>query len=875
MKAMNALVAKEIRLLLPAYAAALVLAVLPVWFLPSYRSADPTFYILCAFWFGIVMLALSSFGREFGMKTFPLLLVQPLERRRVWWTKTAVLAGAITTVFLAWAISCAPRISRDWGTGTWSEAMAAGGLAAAALVAGGLCMTLLLRQVAAAFWFTILVPWAIVVVGGAWGIPDWVGYLALVAYTVAAFVWARWQFLNAQEVGWTGGTIALPGWRAGDATQSGNRSRRPLAALFWKELQLHQIGLAGMAGLFGLHLGVVAVRKFGGSSLSDMVKTGLDVFGGIWLLVPLLIGGTSVAEERKLGTMQAHLILPVSRKVQFLIKLLTVLLIGGLLSTVLLWTAEGIASDWGANCNVGFLKQPFTSDAFWTLCWVFLAWSLICFYASTLVSGLIQSLAASVLVAGTLYMLAILVAWVASFVEEGFVFLLVSRALFTLVAVPALVLTMVCLSIHNFKAAAENWRFWRRNLCVFLGVSLGTVVVTSSVYNRVWEFVMPEAAHGPARISSTNLPKLDFFNAESGRANVLTSDGKIWTRPVAHIAPRIWLGFQIGVRPLPEHGNHFVSGSNWTDAVSSVYETVALRDDGSLWVSEKPGLTWHLENGKRVYERHADSPLVQFGVETNWQRVVRDGWNAPAVVLLNQDGTLWRWGPTAERSRQDETNHNPWPGLRAFEPRRLGTESNWNRIIALGGTIYAWKSDGQSWIIYHSERQVSLPREVELEPGTVMMRSAFLDNFQFKSMIAGWFFGAGLEKDGSLWVWGGGLQRPTRIGTNSDWTSLAGENSRFVARKADGSLWEWDGRNGQALQDLLETPPTRLGNHNDWLAVATGPWSGVLALAADGSLWQWWNHDPRFLYFEEFGLNLRPPRRPSLMGNIFDDQPSP
>ena len=82
MKTGNALVAKEIRLLLPAYVAALVLAILPVWLLPNlpYRSftTGPAFLVFCAFGFGIVMLALSSFGREFGMNTFPLMLAATL-----------------------------------------------------------------------------------------------------------------------------------------------------------------------------------------------------------------------------------------------------------------------------------------------------------------------------------------------------------------------------------------------------------------------------------------------------------------------------------------------------------------------------------------------------------------------------------------------------------------------------------------------------------------------------------------------------------------------------------------------------------------------------------------------------------------------------
>ena len=97
---MSPLEAKEIRLLLPAYGVALLLAIVPVWLLPyDLNNADD--FVVLSFLFGVVMLALSPFGREFGLHTFPLILAQPLERTRIWWTKVAVLAVAMTTVFAA------------------------------------------------------------------------------------------------------------------------------------------------------------------------------------------------------------------------------------------------------------------------------------------------------------------------------------------------------------------------------------------------------------------------------------------------------------------------------------------------------------------------------------------------------------------------------------------------------------------------------------------------------------------------------------------------------------------------------------------------------------------------------------------------------
>ena len=92
---MKPLYAKEIRLLQPAWLMALLLAVVPVWLGPRGPYDSPQGMALAAFLFGMVMLALSVFGREFGLQTFPLLLAQPVERRRIWWTKSGLLAAAM------------------------------------------------------------------------------------------------------------------------------------------------------------------------------------------------------------------------------------------------------------------------------------------------------------------------------------------------------------------------------------------------------------------------------------------------------------------------------------------------------------------------------------------------------------------------------------------------------------------------------------------------------------------------------------------------------------------------------------------------------------------------------------------------------------
>ena len=69
-----------------------------------------------------------------------------------------------------------------------------------------------------------------------------------------------------------------------------------------------------------------------------------------------------------------------------------------------------------------------------------------------------------------------------------------------------------------------------------------------------------------------------------------------------------------------------------------------------------------------------------------------------------------------------------WPGMRAFTPYRLGTESDWADIISATGPyngigvtwLYAWKTNGQAWAFtgpFNSTRSAKMAKN-KLEAGT-------------------------------------------------------------------------------------------------------------------------------------------------------------
>lgn len=857
---MKPLFAKELRLLQPAFLTALVLAVVPVWLLPGRPYSFPERVTLVPLIFGLVMLALSAFGREFGMHTFALLLAQPLERRRIWRMKSGLLAAACATVFLAWLASCQARL-RGGGEPIDSYAVVFGAAAAMVAYAGGLWTTLLLRQVAAAFWFTILAPGAAALFMSEE--KTWQVLLVLGLYAVAGFWWARRQFLNAQETAWTGGIIEFSS-RRGARAGVDVRRYRPLAALWWKEFQLHQVTLMGMAWLLLMHLGVVGLRRLDPQNFNDTVRTILEVFGGVWIVVPLLASCLSVAEERKLGTMSEQLSLPVSRRTQFGIKLLFTLLVGGLLSALLVCTVEGFSA--AISATGGLFARDVTPLAMAAMVLAFVGFAFLGFYASTLAGNVVQALAAAVISSVVIWVLGA----IAPAPGEILRLPLWRGYLIYYIAWPSLLATLFWLAWRNFRSETSADHLWRRNALVLGSVLAAVVLVTFAVYQRAWQFLTPvDPRPGAARIVGQ---KPVLFASYSGTSLTgILPDGRLWVDRVGYNPGLTVLsfgqdsGFRTGSKWTSLSGNQILPGSNWVSAVANFRETVALRSDGTLWISEKPRLPRERDIELPAFEEAA--ALAQFGSDTNWLDVVREHYYW-SVVLLKRDGTLWRLGTNSFAEK------NVWPGLRSFTPQRLVSDSGWNRILAGAGRVYAWKPDGSAWMVHGPERG---GQHKENEMGVVLEPVPFLDKTKWRGMARFMEQQVALRDDGTLWTWqletrpgrlGKSPATPMRrIGPDSDWTALAGDWQFLVARKADGSIWQWAFPGWDHLP--FREPPRRLGSRNDWVAVGA-LWGGPASLASDGSLYFWAARDS-FSYFQGSidQPMLGPSRKPVLIENIF------
>ncbi len=226
--------------------------------------------------------------------------------------------------------------------------------------------------------------------------------------------------------------------------------------------------------------------------------------------------------------------------------------------------------------------------------------------------------------------------------------------------------------------------------------------------------------------------------------------------------------------------------------------TVAVKQDGSLWAW---GDNAYGQLGDGTYDLH-DEP-VRIGTDADWVSVSagRDSQQGDHAVALKRDGSVWAWGANA----YGQLGAPPWevPGTNA--PMRVGSSGDWRQVSAGGG------------------------------------------------------FTAGVQRNGTLWIWGNNngnvlpccnnAWAPSRVGTDTDWFAVAAGGLHVLALKADRSLWAW-GDNSFAQCGLGEgvfvgNTPTRVGTDNDWKAItASGeldPFYGThsLGLKADGTLWAW------------------------------------
>lgn len=898
---MTPLIRKEIRLLLPGWIAAMILAIVPAWIAgTAWRLNYSVNVAQSGFWLegvtpvifalGLLLLGLSPFGQEFSQGTFTVLLSQPTERLRIWRTKIALAAAAFLIVWLAAIVSiwCQyflydyfhPIPNGLYGfrrghvippgyyfnfeghfqlfSGAFDYAIVFLTVSALVVFSGGLWTTLLLRQVTNAFWFTLLTPLAIIL-----GISSWLSdrvasdqsisriiVVALTVYSVAGFIAARLLFRRCQDLQGTGGEISFPSLKkfvgletTARAHTISSRPRHRFIALAWKEIQLHQASVLIAALILLLHLSSLVTRHFHPHFMDPDIQFVLGTIWLLWLLMPILVGCSAIAEERRLGIMESQLSLPMSRRMQLFVKFSIGLILSLLLGAALPLLVEG------------------TKDVNGWLFAVAGGLFFISFYASSMARTVLQAIGLSIVVSAGLFIYIINTAindfqtlsshyaqvffgapWGGNF---GLDFLKVCLGL------PILLLALIGLTFWNYKRLRQNNTLLLVNFLALTAVCAGITLLSYSLYYRTWEFVTPTfPLRGPARLSSSSDVKLA---SSSGAIYAVLPDGRL------SIQNHTYRFFPNGYAVTARAQSAFLPGSNWVDAAADNFQAVGIRSDGSLWSIRRPWVASH-----NWIQQKGPFMLAQIGSNTDWSQVAD---SHIGFLLLKTDGSLWTWG----------TNGFDWIHFQssvpiklkadlAMPPTRLNDGTGWTQLYAPGVSAYAMNDNGDvwSWLAWIGTNDVS--------PQFVREYTASGPWSSFSPGSDGSY--VEVKTNGELWAYKPApvLRRESHQPqwenklfplTDKKWkTAILVNGNQIMAIRSDGTLW--------SLPDLYfaigevnsvrgESTSVQLGTRSDWITLLPG-WQG-LALAADGSLWAW---DRPNMH-----IWLAPSRKPAYMGNIF------
>jgi hypothetical protein len=428
-----------------------------------------------------------------------------------------------------------------------------------------------------------------------------------------------------------------------------------------------------------------------------------------------------------------------------------------------------------------------------------------------------------------------------------------SGPLIYLIGVPVMALTLAILSYVNFKTIPGTPGLIRKNLVTLALALLFVVATTTAVYQRSWELVqISEPGHGPAQLSLSERPILR--GAHFGKAIVQHSDGRIWVNWIPP-APPGWKHREEG---------YWLEGSNWVTAVATELQVAGLRQDGTLWVSDRSWV-WY-GRPEQADDKTSIVPMLRIGDDRDWKGIASTPFS---LILLKTDGSLWRLGP--EMNAQAIRRRAP---LHQEMPVRLEGGSDWAGIGSMAGfQMYLRNQAGEIYVYPNWSATETKSISIDAGMGFSRIPAGVPAPIGSPFLHGGGMVQTQIGDDGRFrivgrWIWQGGWrfeQADLPVGDGADWVEAAVfDLSRAVTLKSDGTLWLWElGPDPVRYPEFIVS--RQLSRHSDWVAVTFLGGSAFIALAADGTLWKW---EFPSLHVRRHGALTRPPRHPQKVSTM-------
>lgn len=159
------------------------------------------------------------------------------------------------------------------------------------------------------------------------------------------------------------------------------------------------------------------------------------------------------------------------------------------------------------------------------------------------------------------------------------------------------------------------------------------------------------------------------------------------------------LGDETGYRATPKQVG---SETNWQSIAAGLFTSFGLKQDGTIWgCGEELALSREASLNTSFIE--GDKPY-QLDPGTNWNAIAAGDF---FLLALKSDGTLWISGPNARSICSDCLERSSSGGF--FQ---VGKKADWAEIYAGGGSFFARKRSGRWFACGHnSSQQLGLGKE--------------------------------------------------------------------------------------------------------------------------------------------------------------------
>ena len=278
---------------------------------------------------------------------------------------------------------------------------------------------------------------------------------------------------------------------------------------------------------------------------------------------------------------------------------------------------------------------------------------------------------------------------------------------------------------------------------------------------------------------------------------------------------------------------------NWDSVACGDSHTLAINSNGELyaWGNNEDG-----QLGIGSYTTQL-SPHPVILVGDTIMRIKELACGYAHTVAIDFNGWLLAWG--------DNEFGQLGIGDYTTQPRykRVGTATNWSSVACGESHTVAIKSNGELWAWgYNTYGQLGLGEGV----GSQSTPQQVGIDTNWVSVACGQYQTLAINANGELWAWGSNAygklgigtatmryNTPQRVGTDTNWDSVACGEDHTLAINANGELWAW-GWNDYGQLGLGHTTtkytPQRVGTATNWVSVACGG-NHTMAINSNREIW--------------------------------------